>query len=405
MATTAQHAGVRPDAVPTLPLAPTDEEQALRAAVRGICDAVAARAGGDPAKAQTDLMVALAEHGFNAPNISVEWGGGGLGMVGLVPIVEEIHAAGHIAASQVLSASIVGSLLERHGTPEQQEEWLRPITAGTTTLAFGITEPDAGSNTHKLRTELRRDGDGYRLSGQKVYTSTARESDAILVVARFRGEDGTLGLPGLAIVDSDTEGVSMDPIEVPIAESTYQTFYDDVRVEPDRLLGGEEAGLAALFDGLNPERICIAAGACGYARRAIEKGVAYAKDRVVWKEPIGAHQAIAHPLAEAQIQYELAMLMNQRAAALTDARAPEAGYACNIAKFAAARAANFALDRAIQTHGGNGVTREYGLTDLFWGVRTMRIAPVSEEMILNHVAQHTLGLPGPTETGAHHGHC
>ena len=381
---------------PSLPLVPTDEEQAIRASVRGICEAVSARADGDrdQLRGQADLMRALAEHGFNAPNIAVEWGGGGLGMVGLVPVVEEIHAAGQIAASQVLSASIVGSLIEHHGTEDQKEQWLRDITAGTVRFAFGITEPDAGSNTHKLRTELRRDGDGYRLTGQKVFTSTAGESDVILVVARFRGEDGKLGLPGLAIVDRDAEGVSMEEIPVPgWPERTYQTFYDDVRVDADRLIGGEESGMAVLFHGLNPERIAAAAGGCGWARRAIEVATKYARERVVWKEPIGAHQAIAHPLAEAQIQYDLALLMTRKAAALSDAGSPEAGYACNIAKFAAARAANFALDRAIQTHGGNGVTREYGLTEFWWPVRTLRIAPVSEEMILNHVAQHTLGLP------------
>jgi alkylation response protein AidB-like acyl-CoA dehydrogenase len=395
MATTAQPHAASPAGVPSLPLAPTEEEQDIRASVKRICEAVAAKAGAhaDLKETQAALMGELARHGFNAPNISVEWGGGGLGMTGLVPIVEEIHAAGQIAASQVLSASIVGTLLELHGTQEQKEEWLPGITAGTITVAFGITEPDAGSNTHKLRTELRRDGDGYRLSGQKVWTSTARESDAILVVARFRGEDGKLGLPGLAFVDTKAEGLSMDPIDVAIAEPTYQTFYDNIRVERRHLLGGEQAGMAVLFDGLNPERICIAAGGVGYARRAIERGVAYAKEREVWGVPIGTHQAIAHPLADAQIQYDLAKLMTQKAAALTDAGAPEAGYACNLAKYAAAKAANFALDRAIQTHGGNGVSREYGLTDIYWAVRTMRIAPVSEEMILNHVAQHTLGLP------------
>jgi alkylation response protein AidB-like acyl-CoA dehydrogenase len=374
----------------------SEEEQEIRAAVRGICEAVNAGRRGtvDHKEIQTDLIEALATHGYSAPNIGVEWGGGGLGTTGLVPIVEEVHAAGHIAASQVLSASVVGSLIEHHGTDEQQERWLRDITSGRIKFAFGITEPDAGSNTHKLRTELRRDGDGYRLSGQKVFTSTARESDVICVVARFRGEDGKLGLPGLAVVGSDADGVSMEEIPVPgWPERTYQTFYDDVRVERNCLIGGEQAGMAALFHGLNPERICAAAGGCGWARRAIELATRYARERQVWDQPIGAHQAIAHPLAEAQIQYDLALLMTRKAAALTDIGDPESGHACNIAKFAAAKAANFALDRAIQTHGGNGVTQEYGLTEFFWPVRTLRIAPVSEEMVLNHVAQHRLGLP------------
>ncbi|UUY04592.1 acyl-CoA dehydrogenase family protein [Svornostia abyssi] len=381
-----------------LPLVQSDEELEIRQAVARICEPFGhlhRREITDIDAADAALRSALAEHGFLAVNIGEEWGGGGLGITALTWVVEEIHAAGLFSGTIALGASVAGRLIERHGTTEQKDTWLRRLASGEVTIAFGITEPDAGLNTHRLRTELRRDGDGYRLKGQKVYTTGAVESDTILVVARFRGEDGELGLPGLALVDSDAEGFSADRIQLAEEweERTYQTFYDDVYVAPDRLIGGEESGLAALFDGLNPERICVAAAALGYTRLALEKATAYAKERVVWKDPIGAHQAIAHPLAEAQIEHDLAMLMTQKAAALCDADAPEAGYASNIAKFAAARAANLALDRAIQTHGGNGVTAEYGLTALWWPVRAMKIAPVSEEMILNNVAQHTLGLP------------
>ena len=381
-----------------LPLVPSDEEQEIRRAVAGICEPFGhrhRRGIDDLEAADRALRHALAEHGFLAVNLGTEWGGGGLGIAGLVPVIEEMHAAGIFSGTIALGACVAGRLVERHGTPAQKERWLRRLTSGDVTIAFAITEPDAGLNTHRLRTELRRDGSGYRLNGQKVFTTGAASSDAILVVARFRGDDGELGLPGLALIDGDADGLSSE--RIPLApeweERTYQTFYDDVWVEADRLIGGEQAGLAALFDGLNPERICTAAAALGYARLALEKACAYARERVVWNDPIGAHQAIAHPLAEAQIEYDLAMLMTQRAAALCDAEAPEAGYASNIAKFAAARAANLALDRAVQTHGGNGVTAEYGLTELWWPVRAMRIAPVSEEMILNNVAQHTLGLP------------
>lgn len=389
---------VEPQLERVLPLVATDEEREIRHAVAAICEPFGhrhRRSISDRPAADRALRRALAEHGFLAVNLGTEWGGGGLGIAGLVPVIEEIHAAGIFSGTTALSACVAGRLIERHGTPDQKQQWLRRLTAGEATIAFAITEPDAGLNTHKLRTELRRDGSGYRLSGQKVFTTGAADADAILVVARFRGEDGTLGLPGLALVDGDAEGLAMDRIELAPEweERTYQTFYDNVRVDADRLIGGETAGLAAVFDGLNPERICTAAAALGYARLAIEKACDYARERVVWEAPIGAHQAIAHPLAEAQIECDLAKLMTQRAAVLCDADAPDAGYASNVAKYAAAQAANVALDRAVQTHGGNGVTAEYGLTELWWPVRAMRIAPVSEEMVLNNVAQHTLGLP------------
>jgi hypothetical protein len=169
-------------------------------------------------------------------------------------------------------------------------------------------------------------------------------------------------------------------------------FFDDVEVAPDRLIGGETAGLKAAFDGLNPERIMGAASSCGAGRRGLEMGAAYARERVVWKAPIGAHQGISHPLAQAKVELECARLMMQKAAALYDAGAP-AGEAANMAKYAAAEAAIHCVDQAIQTHGGNGFALEYGLTDMYWGVRLGRTAPVSREMVLNYVAEHSLGLP------------
>jgi alkylation response protein AidB-like acyl-CoA dehydrogenase len=176
-------------------------------------------------------------------------------------------------------------------------------------------------------------------------------------------------------------------------DQQWTLFFDGLEVAADRLVGGEEGGLASVFDGLNPERIVIAALANGTARLALEKASAYANERAVWKTPIGAHQGVSHPLAKAKIELELARLMTQKAAALLDAGAPEAGEASNMAKYAAAEAAIHCVDAAIQTHGGNGFTLEYGVSDLWWQTRLMRTAPVSAEMILNYVAQHSLGLP------------
>lgn len=178
-------------------------------------------------------------------------------------------------------------------------------------------------------------------------------------------------------------------------EQQWTLFFDDVVVPAERLIGGEEAGLAVVFDGLNPERIAAAAVCTGLARRALDLATAYARERVVWDVPIGAHQAVAHPLARAKVELELARLMNQKAATLVDAGVTGSAVAeaCNMAKFAAAEAATHCVEAAIQAHGGNGLTVEYGVSDLWWMTRTLRVAPVSEQMILNHVAQHSLGLP------------
>jgi alkylation response protein AidB-like acyl-CoA dehydrogenase len=389
-----------PQPVPTLSLVPSDEEQAIRASVRGIClgfGEAYPRTCQEAGQPPTELWEALSAAGFTGINIPQQWGGGGMGMSGLTLVAEEIAASiGMTTLMLVVSPAIAGTILSLHGTPEQQERWLRGIAAGTTKVAFAITEPDAGTNSHNLRTEVRRDGDRYLLSGQKTYISGVEDADAVLVVTRFRRPDGVLGKPTLCIVDVDAPGFTRDPIKLPYLgpDRQWTLFFDDVEVEPDRIVGGEEGGLAVTFDGLNPERVIAAAGANGLARRALEKAAAYANERAVWSTPIGAHQAIAHPLARGKIELELARLMTQKAAALIDARAGAlAGEASNMAKFAAAEAAVHCVDAAIQTHGGNGVATEYGISDMWWMARLLRIAPVSEQMILNHVAQHALGLP------------
>jgi alkylation response protein AidB-like acyl-CoA dehydrogenase len=313
----------------------------------------------------------------------------------------EIAAAGKSLLLIVVSPAIVGNILARHGTDRQKERWLRGIAAGTTKIAFAITEPDAGSNSHNLSTsvERRRGGGGAGaklvLRGQKTYISGVEHADAVLVVARSRMPDGSLGLPSLAIVDVDTPGFTRDQIPMPYLgpDKQWTLYFDDVELEDERLIGGEGGGLGPVFDGLNPERIMGAAIACGAGRRALAKAAAYANERAVWGAPIGTHQGVSHPLAEAKIELELARLMMQKACALYDAGVPGAGEASNMAKYAAAEAAIKCVDRAIQAHGGNGFALEYGLSDMWWGVRLTRTAPVSREMILNYVAEHSLGLP------------
>lgn len=387
------------NSTPTLALVPSEEEQAIRDSVRGICAPFAdgyARRKHLEDEPPTELWEALSQAGFVGIRIEPEWGGGGAGISELAVVVEEVAATtGNVPAMMVLSGAIIGPILSKHGTATQQERWLRGIAAGTFKMAFAITEPDAGSNSHDLRTELRRDGDNYRLTGQKVFISGVEDADAVLVVARMRGEDGTLGLPTMVVVDVDAEGFTRKPIPMQFIgpEQQSQLFFDDVVVTADRLIGGENGGLQVVFDGLNPERIIGASIACGIGRRAIELGSAYAREREVWGVPIGAHQGVAHQLAAAEISLQLAWLMTQKAAALQDAGSGDAGEAANIAKYAGAEAALQAVEAAIQTHGGNGLTVEYGVSDLYFAARLTRIAPVSREMILNFVAQHSLNLP------------
>jgi alkylation response protein AidB-like acyl-CoA dehydrogenase len=381
-----------------LKLIPSDEERQMREAVRGICSGFGPEYQArlhEQGESPVELWEALAEKGYLGVNLPEEWGGGGLGMSALAAVGEEISATGNSLLLIVVSPAIAGSILARHGSEEQKDRWLRGIAMGTIRVAFAITEPDAGTNSHNLQTSLERKGDTFLLRGQKTFISGVEFAHAVLVVARTRNPDGSLGLPSLCIVDVDAPGFTRERIPMPYLGPDYQwqLFFDDVELEEDRLIGGENGGLGPIFDGLNPERIMGAAIACGAGRRALEKAARYANERVVWGVPIGTHQGLSHPLAEAKIELELARLMMQKAAALYDAGAPGAGEASNIAKYAAAEAAIRCVDQAIQTHGGNGVALEYGLTQMWWGARLTRIAPVSREMILNYVAEHSLGLP------------
>ena len=386
---------VLPDAIP---LIETDEEQAIRAAVRGIAldygrqrflDAVARDQSPD------DLWDALAAAGYLGINIPEEYGGGGLGMRHLCMVSEELAATGCPLLLLLVSPAIGGTILARHGSEEQRRRWLPGIGRGTSKLAFAITEPDAGSNSHNLNTRARRDGDDWVLSGSKTFISGVDEADAILVVARTGTHEATgRALLTLFIVDAGAPGLERQhiPTALDAPERQYSVFLDDVRVGMDRVVGPVGEGLRVGFDGLNPERLIAATICTGTARYALERASQYANERQVWSTPIGAHQGVSHPLAEAKIALEQARLMVERGAALHDAGLP-AAEASNMAKFAAAEAGIRCVDQAIQTHGGNGVTVEYGLASLWWTVRLMRIAPVSREMLLNYVAEHSLGLP------------
>ncbi|GAB3385481.1 acyl-CoA dehydrogenase family protein [Amycolatopsis echigonensis] len=324
-----------------------------------------------------------------------EYGGGGAGLSELVVVVEELAAHGMPMLIAVISPAICGSILAAHASPEMKADWLPGIASGARRMAFALTEPDAGSNSHNVTTTARRDADGWTISGGKYYISAADESEALLMVVRDGEKQATGRSPlSLFVVPTDAPGLTLQPIETALVspDKQFTVFLDNVHVGPDALIGEAGKGLRQVFAGLNPERILAAALCNGVGRYAVAKAVDYARERNVWSVPIGAHQGIAHPLAEAHIGVEMARLATTRAAELFDG-GRNAAEASNVAKFVSAEAALKALDQAIQTHGGNGLAREYGLADLWFVTRLMRTAPVSREMVLNFVAQHSLGLP------------
>ncbi|MFJ9347228.1 acyl-CoA dehydrogenase family protein [Streptomyces sp. NPDC101237] len=379
----------------------TDEHKALREAVAAL--------GKKYGRAYITRTIAEGRHpaelwqeagklGYLGVNLPEEYGGGGGGIAELSIVLEELGAAGSPLLMLVVSPAICGTVISRFGTEEQKRAWLPGLSDGSRLMAFGITEPDAGSNSHRITTTARRDPDtgDWLLTGRKVYISGVDIADAVLIVGRT--EDARTGRlkPCLFIVPTDAEGFHKSPIDMELnaAEKQFELTLDDVRLPADALVGDEDAGLLQLFAGLNPERIMTAAFAIGMGRHALTKAIGYARERTVWKAPIGAHQAIAHPLAQAHIELELARLMMQKAAHLYDAGDDVgAGEAANMAKYAAAEACVRAVDQAVHTLGGNGLTREFGLASLITAARVARIAPVSREMILNYVSHQTLGLP------------
>lgn len=374
------------------------EHKAIRESVAGI----AARYGpqyflqrGRTGEGIEELWKDLGAAGLLGLHLPEEYGGGGGGMAEAVVVVEELAAQGMPLLIWVISPAICGNILSHNGSEEMKLAWLPAIADGTRKMAFGLTEPDAGSNSHNVKTTARRTDAGWSISGSKYYISAIDQCDAVLIVAK----DADHSTPdrsalSLFVVPTDSPGLTYQQIDTSIVspDKQFSVFLDDVSVGEDALIGAAGNGLRQVFDGLNPERILVGALCGGIGRYAIAKASDYAKQRQVWSTPIGAHQGIAHPLAEAHIAVELSRMATVRSAELFDAGEP-AGEAANIAKFSASEAALKALDQAIQTHGGNGLSHEYGLSELWFVTRLMRTAPVSREMVLNFIAQTSLGLP------------
>jgi alkylation response protein AidB-like acyl-CoA dehydrogenase len=376
-----------------------DEQRALRAAVADLGGRYGYRYYIERARSGeriTELWQEAGKLGFLGVNLPERYGGGGAGMYELAIVLEELAAAGCGLLMMVVSPAICGTIIARFGTKEQQERWLPGLAAGSKIMAFGITEPDAGSNSHALTTVARRDGAKWLLSGRKIYISGLDEAEAVLIVGRTQDARTGRLRPALFAVPTTAPGFSYQPIPMDLLtpDRQYLLFLDDVRLPAAALIGAQDAALMQLFAGLNPERIMAAAMSAGTARYALGRAVSYAIQRQVWDQPIGAHQGIAHPLAQIRIELELARLMLQKAATLYDTAGDTgddraAGEAANMAKYAAAEVSVRAVDQAVQTLGGSGLTAEFGLAALLATARVSRIAPVSREMVLNFVrAEH-----------------
>ena len=376
----------------------TNEERAIRDAVA----AIAGRFGPDYYQRQVDdggncaeLWNALGAKGYLGVHLPEKYGGGGLGMRELAIVVQETAIAGCPLQAMLFSAGVTGTILDRTASDEQKAHWLPGVASGEMRLSFAITEPDAGSNVHRISTTARREGDHYVINGQKVFITGLESADWVMAVARTSVDERN-GRARLSVfmVNADSPGLSWMPIRTVMnqPDKSHQVFFDNVEVPIGNLIGGENKGLAVAFTGLNTERILTSSICTGIGRYAIRKAVAYANERKVWDRPIGAHQAVAHPLAAAHIHLQAAQLVTERACEIYDGGA-EDGELANMAKYLGAAAGLEALDAAVAVHGGNGVTYEYQLAPYFWVVRMLNMGPVSKEMILNFVAERSLGLP------------
>ncbi len=343
-----------------------------------------------------DFYNRLAEGGWVGIAIPEEFGGGGQGIAEAALVLRTIAASG--AAMNGCSAvhlTIFGlNPVLMFGNDRLKETFLPRAAAGDLHVAFGVTEANAGTDTSQIQTRATRDGDNWRIRGQKIWTTKALESEVVLLLARTGEADSGLDGLSLFLADLDPNHVDIRPIPKAgrNAVASCEVFYDDLPVEGWRLVGEEGKGFRHILHGLNPERILLASEATGIGEAALRRAVAYANDREVFGRPIGANQAISHPLAKARIELAAAWRAAQEAAWRYDNDLP-CGEHANSAKYLAAEASFAAADAAVQTHGGMGYAREYHVERYWREARIQRLAPVSQEMTLNFIAQNIMGLP------------
>jgi len=351
----------------------------------------------EPDRYPHEFVDALTRDGWLAALIPEEYGGAGLGLQIASVILEEINASGGNGAACHAQMYTMGTLL-RHGTAEQKERYLPSIASGDRRLqAFGVTEPTAGSDTARITTSARRTADGWMLRGQKVFTSRALQSDLMIVLARTTPIDEVeRKSDGLSVFLIDIReagaGLTIRPIGTMSNHATTEVFIDDVEVPADALIGAEGHGFRYILDGLNAERILIAAECVGDGHWFVSTASRYATDRVVFDRPIGANQAVQFPIARAHIAIEAADLMRQKAATMFDAGTP-CGVEANMAKLLASEASWLAANACLDAHGGWGFAQEYHVERKFRETRLYQTAPVSNNLVLAYIGQHVLKMP------------
>src|SRR5579885_841965 len=384
-----------------MPIELTDNQRLIRDAVRALCAKYpdAYWRGLDETGAYPDAFIRdLSAGGWLAALIPEEYGGTGLGVAEASLILEEINRSGGNAAACHAQMYIMGTLL-RHGSEEQKRRYLPKIATGELRLqAFGVTEPNSGSDTTHLQTTAVRKGDRYIVNGQKVFISRVLQSDLMLLLARTTPvEQVKRRTEGLSVFLVELRaarghGLEVQPIRTMINHATNQLFFDDLEVPAENLIGEEGRGFSYILDGMNAERVLVASESIGDGRWFVERAVQYASSRVVFDRPIGQNQGVQFPIARAHMQVEAAELMRTRAARLFDVDKP-CGAEANMAKFLASEAAWAAANACLDAHGGYGFTAEYDVERKFRETRLMMTAPISNNLVLAYVGQHVLGMP------------
>ena len=346
----------------------------------------------------TEFVNALTQSGFLSVLIPEHYGGSGLGLAAAAAVLEEIHRSGGNGGACHAQMYTMGTLL-RHGSVEQKEHFLPKIASGELRLqAFGVTEPTSGTDTTRITTFARREGDHYVVSGQKIWTSRAEHSDLLLLLVRTQKRDEAArpskGLSVLLVDMRDVlgDGLTIRPIRTMLNHGTTELFFDEMSVPAGSLIGEEGEGFKYILDGMNAERVLIASECIGDGRFFIDRAAAYAGERSVFDRPIGLNQGIQFPIARSYIELEAAAGMVDKAAALFD-EGKSCGSEANMAKLLASEASWKAADVCLQTHGGFGFAEEYDIERKFRETRLYQVAPISTNLILSHVATHVLGLP------------
>ena len=380
---------------------PDNDIAEIRSAVRQLCDKFGEdywlqmdRENGYPA----EFVSELTSSGYLGVLIPEQYGGAGLGVLEASAVMEEICRSGAHAGVCHAQMYVMGSVL-RHGSDEQKSRYLPKIASGELRLqSFGVTEPTTGTDTTSLKTTAKKQGDQYIINGQKVWISRIQHSDLMLLLARTTDKSEvakkTDGLSTF-IIDvkaAEGNGLTIRPIESMINHHSCELFFDDLAIPAENLLGQEGKGFKVILDGMNAERVLIAAECVGDGRYFIDKASAYASDRVVFNRPIGANQGVQFPIARAYTQVEAAGLMVEKAAKMFDAGLP-CGAEANMAKMLASEASWAAGDVCMQTHGGFAFAKEYHIERKFRETRLYQIAPISTNLILSYVAEHVLGMP------------